>query len=306
MAVKMRATRTAWYLAAVLAVEFGGLAYPRNSADARQKAIFDAILAGHTGTVETLLRQGIDVNATNSYCHDTLLILAINFRRPEIVKLLLVRGAKLKAEGGLIPLALAAMRENAAIVKLLLAHGAKVDTPDPSQDGATPLFLAAAHCDIIKIKSDREAAAVVDSLLAAGANPNPRNRRDGKTALMWAAYHGQAALVRSLIAHGAKVNATDKQGVTVLMHAVGPTWTSPSVVKLLLASGAHVNAKSKAGWTALMQAADSGNALVVKLLLAQGADVSARTPKDGRTALDRAQEFHPDLVPLLKQARAKR
>src|SRR5438093_10780878 len=59
----------------------------------------------------------------------------------------------------------------------------------------------------------------VKALLAGGANPNARERRD-QTALMWAAAVGHAAGVRALIDGGADIRAKLKAGLPPLFFAV--------------------------------------------------------------------------------------
>jgi ankyrin repeat protein len=50
-------------------------------------------------------------------------------------------------------------------------------------------------------------------LLAAGANPNARNKAGG-TPLMWAGVYGQEGAARELIEKGADVSLKDEQGMT--------------------------------------------------------------------------------------------
>ena len=103
--------------------------------------------------------------------------------------------------------------------------------------------------------------------------------------------------VRELIAAGADVQATAKNGATPLMFAAKNG--NSEVVKLLLDSGANVLTQDDYCWTPLLLAADSGSLEVVKLLLARGADVQT-TDKDGRTALMKvAVSGNPEVVKLL-------
>jgi ankyrin repeat protein len=77
-------------------------------------------------------------------------------------------------------------------------------------------------------------------------------------------------------------------------------------VKLLLAHGADVNATAKNGWTALMCAAREGHIETMKLLLAHGADVNA-ADKDGRTAwMQACRENHTEAAEFLLENGAHR
>ena len=74
-------------------------------------------------------------------------------------------------------------------------------------------------------------------------------------------------------------------------------------VKSLIAAKTDVNAQHKAGGTALMWASVGGHVEVVRTLLAAKADVNAKN-NDGRTALMEASKGHDDVVKLLKKAGA--
>src|SRR5205823_13391468 len=125
--------------------------------------------------------------------------------------------------------------------------------------------------------SDPERAAIVNALLAAGADPNLHEHRGGMTALMFAARQRQTAMVQALIEHGAEVNARSKGGLTVLMHAT--SGGSPEVVKLLLAHGADLTAREyEKGYTALAIARACRRPVIVRLLTAAGAKERATHP----------------------------
>ena len=109
--------------------------------------------------------------------------------------------------------------------------------------------------------------------------------RHGKTALMVAARHGQADLVRRLLQAGAGVNVRSDNGGTALMFAA--LGTSPPTLDLLLSAGAEVNAAGGFEWTALMIATVKGDSVAVQRLLAHGAEVN-RTDIYGWTPLMRA------------------
>jgi ankyrin repeat protein len=128
-----------------------GSAFPRNSSDIQQKALFDAISTGNVRAVDILLRRGVSANAPSRLYDSTPLSWAIVEKQTQIVQLLLARGAKLKGDDGITPLCLAAMAGNAAIVRLLLARGADV-TPRTLKKGWTALDYARQfHPDLVPL-----------------------------------------------------------------------------------------------------------------------------------------------------------
>jgi ankyrin repeat protein len=106
------------------------------------------IWAARSGSIEAitlLLDSGADVNLPGTTGDDwdaTPLQHAILERKPDVVRLLLDRGADPKrgGAGSQTPLVLAAGDTDPTIVKLLLAHGADPAVED--EDGATPLSHA--------------------------------------------------------------------------------------------------------------------------------------------------------------------
>ena len=86
-------------------------------------------------------------------------------------------------------------------------------------------------------------AAMIERLIAAGADPNAPLTKSGDTALMMASRTGKVDAVRTLLDRGANVNAQETWGgTTALMWAVSEK--HPEVVKLLIERGADVNARS--------------------------------------------------------------
>ena len=93
-----------------------------------------------------------------------------------------------------------------------------------------------------------------------------------------------------LLAHGADVNAHNKQGITLLMSE-----SDLGTAQLLIDHGADVNAQDNAGQTALMWHVDRSNKTVslLRLLLHHGARISLKD-HEGHTALDYAKERGTD------------
>jgi ankyrin repeat protein len=118
-------------------------------------------------------------------------------------------------------------------------------------------------------------AAVVEQLLAAGANPRTANRY-GITPLLKACENGDAAIIEKLLKAGADPNTAQPEGETALMTAARTG--NLDAVKILLDHGARVNAKENwRGQTALMWAVAEKHVDVVQLLIQHGADVNARS-----------------------------
>lgn len=138
---------------------------------------------------------------------------------------------------------------------------------------------------------------MVQLLLSAGAKANARDS-SGQTVLMMLDGDATSDLVWDLINAGAKVNLKDEGGSTALMEAASAD--NLDAVKTLLDVGADLDTKSKQGRTALMLAASEGNVNIVRALILAGADLTA-TDKDRKDALAYATEGnHKAVVRLLK------
>lgn len=128
---------------------------------------------------------------------------------------------------------------------------------------------------------DGQAAAAL-RLLEAGADVNAR-AADGSTALLWAVYRVDHALVTALLEHGADPDARNVLGAGALAEAVqlGDEW----LVAQLLAAGADPDLGNADAQTPLMLAARLGALSIVEQLVKAGADVNARETYREQTAL---------------------
>ena len=104
----------------------------------------------------------------------------------------------------------------------------------------------------------------------------------GVTPLLYAANHGNKALVKVLLDEGADPDKTNNNGCTPLHWAVNSI-ANQEVVQLLMAHGAELNKADNRGWTPLHVAAYHDVEDILNILLDGGADPTM--PKVGRTPL---------------------
>jgi ankyrin repeat protein len=234
--------------------------------------------------VRMLLSKGADVNARTTD-GETALMLAFRERNDvstEVVRELVEHGADVSAENNLgvsvLWFAVGHMGHRPEVVEYLLSHGA-----NPNAHGV----LVAA------VDSDRQRA-VVQALLAKGADPNVKDEK-GRTALSLAAWRAYDTAKMLLAAGAGPCERRDREGLLVSAAKVGAT----RAVEALLDEHVDVNAMSDHGQSALMAAAEEGHEDTVRLLLARGAAVNARLPQ-GPTALMAAiQAGHLAIVQAL-------
>ena len=185
------------------------------------------------------------------------------------------------------------------IVPMSVARGFRLQAEERRGAAAeTPLIAAAKRGDEAGVRSLLRTSGVrlkADTTDRTGVNAvGP----DGTTALYWAARGDHLAIVRLLLAAGARVDAADRYGITPL--ALAAINGSAPVVSALLEAGANAKGRVGDGETVLMAASRTGRADAVKLLLDRGADPNAREPWQGETAVMwAAGENNPETVRLL-------
>ena len=205
---------------------------------ARVLALLGAARTGDAATVKTLLERDPRLLAARDPLGNTALIIAVNCGRHEVAELLIGAGVEpdlheaaaigqthrvaewigndrnsmdsYSAEG-FTPLALAAHFGHAETAEYLIGEGANVNAVSRHPMQVTPLHAA--------LFGRRTATARL--LIEAGANVNARRGgkgwpRDGWTALHYAAACGFIDLIELLVAHGARPDARDSEGLTPL------------------------------------------------------------------------------------------
>ncbi len=260
----------------------------------------------------------------------TPLLYAARGGHVELARLLLDAGADLeKADAnGIGPLLDAIINasvpsesggEHLRLATELIDRGADVNASD--WYGETPLWAAVdlRNLDVAGPAQtngvDRTAAlALIERLIAAGADPNARIREypperrfitrlgslsgvdfTGQTAFVRAALAGDVTVMKLLVAHGADPNIATYEGTTALMAAAGVNWVvnqtfdeGPDAlleaVKLARELGNDVDATNSMGIGAVHGAANRGSDDILRYLAEEGArfDVPDR---EGRTPL---------------------
>ncbi len=250
-----------------------------------ETALMLAIKTGELPVVEMLVKAGANVNAKETFHHQTALMWAAAAPKNagEIVKLLLSKGADFKPRalysdwesqitsepraqyrpvGGLTALLYAARDGCYDCVEALAAAGADVNRPTP--EGVTPLMIALdnEHNDVAKLLLDR------------GANPN-----------LWD-WWGRTALYIAIDRRAAALTPTRGRGG----RREAPSAPSMEIVNALLAAGVDPNPQLNmhrpsrggnsgrfieeflnTGCTPLLRATIAGDVEVVRALLDKGA-----------------------------------
>lgn len=194
-----------------------------------QTAVISAINHNDLAALKDLLDRGLDVNA--GVYGAPILFKAANLGTPEMVKLLLERGAdltyRLRSGSNALDVAMSNSKHWREVVPVLVEAGIEVDA-------RTSLWKV-----VLKARKGQflpGAKETIELLLAKGASVDCSMGRDGTTPLMYFA----------------------KQG-----------WPEP--LKFFLDRGADLNAKTTGGQTALSLAQEKGHQEIVKLLKAKGA-----------------------------------
>jgi uncharacterized protein len=206
----------------------------------------------------------------------------------------------------------AARWDDVEMAGALIRAGARVQVAN--RDGATPTFLATVN----------GSAAMIETLLKAGADPNAPVLSRGETALMMASRTGKLDAVKVLLGRGATVNATENlRGTDALMWAAEQGHSA--VVQLLIENGANVKAQSRVirpirrnglgfarpaadgkptgdpmgGLTALMFAVRQGSLDTIRVLAAAGADISQAAVDGSSPLLVAVQNGHYEIARFL-------
>lgn len=145
----------------------------------------------------------------------------------------------------------------------------------------------------------------IQEILKASPARASEHAPDGFTPVALAAFFGQPAAVKALIAAGADVNAAAKNGLKVAALHAAVAGRNMEAIKAVLAAGGDPNAQQQAGFRPIHEAGGNANRVLAELLLAHGADPSLTTD-DGKSAIDLAREKgHGDFADWLAAQRPR-
>ena len=270
--------------ALIVAVLLSGTIFATTAAVVDSR-LADAAMNGDRDAVRTLLKQKVDVNATQGDGTSALHWAA--FRDDvETAQLLIDSGASVKAvtrNGGITPLIMAARNGSAAMVGLLLKAGADPNTADAT--GATALM----HASL----SGR--AEAVTLLLDQGADVNAKERQNGQTALMFAAWENRSAVIKALAGKGADLTVTTntvklaRETMDENGNPINQTVNDPDSIRgerRQAQAGDEPPANQiMGGLTALLIAARDGQLEAVQALIEAGANVNQVSAGDRSSPL---------------------
>lgn len=252
-------------------------------------ALMLAVSERRDGLVKLLLEAGADARFASAITHTTALHCAAAAGNPDVITLLIARGAAIDAmdSRGMTALHVAATSGNEVVVDLLAKSGANVD--------AVCLSGTSLHLAFLGLASDTAATKVIASLIRKGADVNVLSPE--KVSVLRTAVHANnTAAVQVLLENGAIVDQKAPDASTAIGEAASiENW---QMVKLLLSHGADANGVDSGGKTPLHWAAWTLNVEAAELLLSRGARVDL---------LDSERQLRPlDYVNLAKGAAERR
>ena len=181
--------------------------------DKRNQALLAAVKQGDKETIQKLLADGADINATDERGRTSAMI-AVHTDQLEVFNLLVEHGANINIRDDRSdnPLLYAGAEGKLDFVRASIAAGA--DTTITNRFGGTALIPAA----------DRGHVEIVRELLTTSDVNIDHVNNLGWTALLEAVILGDGGkkhqeIVQLLIEYGANVNLADSDGVTPLSHA---------------------------------------------------------------------------------------
>ncbi|MBF0299171.1 MAG: ankyrin repeat domain-containing protein, partial [Oligoflexia bacterium] len=271
--------------------------------DFGETALQIAARKGYVSVVEEMIRKGVDLEPKSKEEGFSALALAKKYKHPEVAAL--IENA-IDRRSSLSKFHKAIKEGDLTEVRKYLKVGINLEAisdlfPGYRGNGNTALLKAIKHTSVGRL-------GIITELLAAGANPNARNKK-GYNALSMAILKNDLQKVKALInAKGIDLNIRDKFQQTELIRAVSCNKAEIEIVEALIkGKGINLDAQRDDGGTALMLAVYYNSIAAAKLLIDNGADLDLKN-KNGRTALYFAEAVtgNTDMIKLLKEAAVAR
>ncbi|KAJ8669924.1 hypothetical protein QAD02_001183 [Eretmocerus hayati] len=258
----------------------------------------DAVQNGNKALVQLLIDSGAPVNLKTPYPVHTPLHLAVISRSPEMVKILLDKGANISAEcyEGDTPLTMAARMENTSIVDLILTYDVR---NYQNHHKFSHLHVACMRNRISLVKKLL--------LMNQGEIINEAVREDslfysGYTPLHCAVLFGCIEVVEFLLHSGADITIKDAKGMTPLHLA--NSLRNEQIIDLILAAHKYVfsNPANSQGLTHYHIACTRDDPAIVEHFLKMAEPIHSRVkaPWEGWGAIHFATYYEcPSVIKLL-------
>ncbi|ORY73999.1 ankyrin, partial [Neocallimastix californiae] len=214
-----------------------------------------------TSILNYLIDHGLPIEKRNSE-GNTLLFLAIFYRKLDIIKLLLDKGANIKHKNKKgerkYPLFLAIFYRKLEFIKLLLVKGANIKHINKKGESII-------HDNKIVI---------LKTLMKHGLLLEMKNS-EGNTPLFLSIFYRNTKIIEMLLENGANIKHKNKNGeVTVKMVNQIIEDKKLNILKFLIDHKLNLEMENKDGWTPLFYAVSFPRPVMVEALLKYGANIN--------------------------------
>ncbi|XP_072123985.1 ankyrin repeat and SOCS box protein 15 [Mobula birostris] len=189
-------------------------------------------------------------------------------------------------EKGWFPLHEAAVQPIQQVLEIILDASYKTIWQQKTEDGETPLTLAAAAGILGNVQA----------LLEKRICPNITNNK-GETPLLIAVRQNAYKMVSVLLQHGALINRPCVRRWTAMHEAAKQG--QDDMVALLLRNDGNINQKDGYGVTPVATAAAFGHCSVLEYLIHKGGDIHAQADDGASVLLEAAEGGNPDCITVL-------